>query len=419
MNTIKRLIGRSGNLLAAVAFIVALAAPLVVSESAFAAGQFTSRKLTMSSQTDGNTSTDANGTAVTAGNGGNGAKAVHTFSFTIGTTGNEGSYSLQYCTTPLFGTTCTAPTGMDASTITTIGAQTGFVGGVFALDTSFVANAGTVFTGAPCSGSSPYRLNCILVKRTAASETAPLAVTLGFGVSGTNYIKNPTAVGPFYVRITSFSDNAYTTIVDQAAVAGSVNTNIDITAKVQEKLNFSVGANWVAPTGACTALSGTGSVLLGDTNGVLDFATQYDQHTYFRLSTNAQNGTVVLYSGDTLKTAGATSTIASLGTTAITTTAGTEGFGLGIDSGDAGKYSFTNLTATAPYASANGATLGSGPLFAFNTASVATPAQIASASAGNVVTCDTGSVRYVGNIATTTKAGVYKTTIAYIAVPTF
>ena len=416
MISIKRQLRRGTSLLTALAFVVASAAPLLVSNTTYA-GQFSSRKLTQSSQADGNTSTDTNGTAVAPGAGGNGAKSKHTFNFTIASAANVGSVVFQYCTTPLFGTACVAPTGMDASTVTSIQTQTGFSANNFTLDTSTVANTGTYFGTSACSGSSPFRANCVLIKRASAAAETATSVTVAFGNTGTDWIKNPTTTGAFYVRISSFTDTGYSTVNDQGAVAGSVNTAIDITSKVQEKLNFSVGATYSAPTAACTALSGTGSVLLGDTNGVLDFATQYDQHTYFRLSTNAQNGTTVLYSGDTLKTPGGASAITAVASGGATTAAGTESFGLGLDSGDAGKHSFTNLTATSPYGAANG-TLGTAS-FAFNTASVTTPVQVASAASGTTVTCDTGSVRYVGNIATTTKAGIYKTNINYIAVPTF
>jgi hypothetical protein len=425
--TIKRLLRRSSSLLTALAFLVATAAPLLLSSSAAAVGQFTTRSLTQSSQSLGSVSTDVNGTAVAPGAGGNGAKTIHTFTFTQGTTGATiGSVAIQYCTTPLLSSACTAPTGFDASTITSVAAISGFAATVPALDTTTVANAGSFFGTYPCSGTTPYRTNCILLKRTTPTvESGNPAFSLTFGTGGaTNYIKNPTTAGTFYVRITTFSDNAYSTIVDQAAVAGSANTNIDITSKVQEQLNFSVSATPSAPTTACTALSGSGALSLGDpVNGVLSLTQAYDAHSYFRLNTNAQNGTTVLYSGNTLTTAGGANTIAAAPTGGATSTVGSAQFGLAIDSSDTQSgngYSFTNLAATTPYAGGAGTITNAGTAtFAFNPASVTSPVQIASASAGTAVNCDTGSVRYIGNIGTTTKAGVYRTTIAYIAVPTF
>ena len=212
-------------------------------------------------------------------------------------------------------------------------------------------------------------------------------------------------------------------MIDSAAVAGSVNENIDITAKVQEKLNFSVAAATVAPTASCTALSGTGALTLGS-GGVLDTATAYDNRSYFRVSTNAANGTSILYTGDTLKTAGGTNSITAVSAAGgVVSAPGTSQFGLGLDSADTAGgngYSFTNLTATAPYGAANG-TINTTftAAFAFNAASMTTPVQIASAAGGTTISCDTGSVRYLANISPVTKPGIYQTTIGYIAVPTF
>jgi hypothetical protein len=419
MNTIKRLARRSAHALTAVAFTLGLLAPVLISESAYAAGQFSSRKLTMSSSASGSISTDANGNAVAAGAGGNGAKAKHTYDFLIGTAGAVQSLLIQYCTTPLLDTTCTAPTGMDASTVASIAAQSGGGATAFTLDTTTSVTSGGYFATYPCAS----RAHCITLQRTGgASISAAQAINLAFGTGGgTDWIKNPTSAGTFYVRIYTFSNNTYTlaNMIDEAAVAGSVSPTIDITAKVQEKLNFSVSATWVAPTAACTALSGSGAIPLGDpTNGVLDIATAYDAHSYFRLNTNAQNGTAVYYSGDTLKNAALTNTITAL-TSETLSIPGTAQFGLAFDSGDV-NYSLTNLTRDTGYDEGNGninPTIAA--KFNFATGSVTTPVQIASASAGTTVACDTGSIRYIGNIATTTKAGIYRTSIAYIAVPTF
>jgi len=245
--------------------------------------------------------------------------------------------------------------------------------------------------------------------------------TFGTGSGGaTDYIKNPTTTGTFFIRITTYSDTAWTTTVDQGTVANSTATQIAITAKVQEVLNFSVGSTVTAPGSSCTAFTDSGAVTLGDpTDGTLSFSQAYDAHSYFRVSTNANNGTIVYYSGDTLKSG--TNSISAIGTSAAASAVGTSQFGLGLDSSDtqAGSgYSFTSLTPTSPYGAGNGTITNAGTAqFAFSTASVTAPVQIASA-AGTIV-CDTGSVRYLGNISTTTPPGIYTTTISYLAVPTY
>jgi len=294
---------------------------------------------------------------------------------------------------------------MDASTVATIASSSGWTTAL-TLDTTTTANAGAggIFATSACSGSGTLRANCILFTRATGALTGTPALNVAFGTgAGTDWIKNPTGVGAFYVRIYMFSDVTYTTQIDSAAVAGSVNENIDITSKVQEKLNFSVSGVYSAPTGACVALSGSGAVNLGDVvNGTLDTALAYDVHTYFRLNTNANGGTNVLYSGDTLKNIAGTNSITALTSTATASAVGSSQFGLALDTGNA-NHSFTNLIATAPYAGGSGTITNAGSaLFAFSTASVTTPVQIAGLASGTV-SCDTGDVRYLGNIATTTK----------------
>jgi hypothetical protein len=403
-------------------FLTALLAPVLTHGTVSAVGHFSASKITMSSQASGSVSTDANGTAVAAGTGGNGAKARHTFNFTLGTSGATiGSVLLQYCTTPLMGTTCTAPTGMDASTVASIQSISGFASTAPALDTTTTANTGGYFSQIPCSGSGTYRTNCILLKRTSGTaESGTPAFTLGFGTGGgTDWIKNPTATGTFYVRIVAFSDTAYTTLVDEAAVAGSVNNYIDITASVQERLNFSTSTNYSAPGAGCSALGAGSTLALGDSNGFLNVSTAYAATSYFRASTNASGGIAIYYAGDTLKTPGGAASIAAIGATEALSTPGTAQFGIGLNSGD-GNQSLTNLTADTDYDEANGninPTVAA--KFAFTTASLTTPERIAYANAGTSVACDTGSVRYLGNISNTTRAGIYTTTINYIATGTF
>lgn len=421
MNIIKRYAGRrTGFLVVTLAFTAAVLAPAFVSQIALAA-QVSPRKITLSSSASGNVSTDANGATVARGSGGNGAFAAHTYNFTTGTAGAVQSILLQYCTTPLLDTACTAPTGMDASTVASVVAQSGFGATAVTLDTTTSVTTGGIFSTSPCAS----RAHCITLQRTGgASIAASTALSVAFGTgAGTDWIKNPTAVGTFYVRIYTFSNNTYTTQIDSGAVAAAIATQIDITAKVQEKLNFSVAAAKSDPSTGCTALSGTGAVALGDGTGVLDIATAYDARSYFRVSTNAANGTNILYSGDTLKNAAGTISITASPNNATTgSIPGTEQFGLAIDTSDTAGfgYSFTNLAATSPYTTGAGTInpAGGTARFAFNTASVTTPVQIAGVASGSI-SCDTGAVRYIGNIGTTTRAGVYKTTITYIAVPTF
>jgi len=397
MTHIRNFFKRSGFFLTALAILATwIAGDAALFVGSASAAQITNRTLTVASSADGATATGA------AGSGTNGAKTKHTFTFT--TSGaSVGSIEFQYCTTPLPGTTCTAPTGLDVSTVTTVG--------------------GTSATG--------WTLGTLTASRLRITHTAATVTTLNFafgnGNTGTDYIKNPTTINTsFFVRITTFSDTAYTTSVDQGTVANSTSQQITITAKVQETLNFSVGSPVSGGTGSvpaagasCTPFSDAGNLQLGDnTDGTLSFSQAYDAHSYFRVSTNANGGTAILYSGDTLKNPSGNS-IAAIGATKAQSAIGTPQFGLAIDSGDAttNGFSFTNLSATAPYDTGNGTIATPGAYFAYETTSLTSPKQIASAS--GTITCDTGSVRYLGNIGTTTPPGIYTTKISFIATPTY
>ncbi|HKR81559.1 MAG TPA: hypothetical protein VJR27_01005 [Candidatus Saccharimonadales bacterium] len=357
-----------------------------------------------------------------AGSGTNGQKAKYTFTFTPSTTAIS-SLSIMFCTTPIPATgSCTTPTGFDASHVASI--QSTSLAGSPSLDTTTAnpSNSQGICNG----GSSTTRTNCVLLKWASGTAQSATAQTIVVGGGASDYITNPTSTGTFFARITTYSDNAYTTTVDTGTTASSTATEISITAKVQEALNFSVGvSNSVAPGSTCTAFSDSGALSIGDPTNGLSSTTAYDGHSYFRISTNGINGTKVYYAADTLKSG--SNSIAAAGTTqptpttAVASSPGIPQFGLAIDSSDTQSgngYSFSSLSATAPYTAGNGTiTSGGSALFALAPSSVTTPVQIA--STGNVITCDTGSVRYLANIATNTPPGIYTTTVDYIAVPTY
>jgi hypothetical protein len=341
-----------------------------------------------------------------------------------------------YCTSPIFQATCTTPSGLTAQNITaaTIGGSiTG--AGSFSLDTttnnSAINSAIPAGTG-QCNGTLAVRENCVAVKAASGqAQTGSPTVTIAYGGGASDYITNPNGSDcsgnnncQFYARVVVFSDIAYTTQVDFGGLAASTAQQVDITAKVQEALNFSVGTSVTAPSTNCAPFTDSGALALGDVNGVLSIATAFGAHSYFRVNSNTLNGTVIYYSGDTLKS-GANS-ITSVGTSAGGTSSavGSSQFGLAVDSSDTQSgsgYSFTDLaTKTTP----NNYSLGAGTIttggtakFQFDTASVTTPVAIATSTGG--ISCDTGSVRYLGNVSTSTPAGIYTTTITYIATGTY
>jgi hypothetical protein len=399
MTALINLVRRTGLFtVAIVMFAISLSSLLIFAHDAGAA-QITTRSLRLASSANGTVAVGA------AGTGGNGAQTRHTFNFTEGTVGaTVGSIEFLYCTTPLPGTTCTAPVGLDASTVTSVGGTT--------------ASGWSLGT----SGNAPTANN-IRITRTASNITDTQNIAFGNGGSGTDYIKNPTADNEeFFVRITTYATNAWGTVVDQGTVANSTAEQIEVTAKVQETLNFSVGTTPTDPLNSCVSLTGSALGLGLAPDYVLDFNTAYDARSYFRVSTNANIGTAIYYSGDTLKFGG--NDIAAIGTTATASDVGTEQFGLAIDVTDATAFGhlFNSLIPQPPYDNGDGTiTDGGDATFAYDVASVTTPALIADSTAAGTKTiiCDTGSVRYLGNISTTTPPGVYTSTITYLATPTY
>lgn len=361
------------------------------------ADQITSRKVVISNS--------ANGGLVA------GQNVTYTFTFTVpGAPGTAvQSMDFQFCSSPLPGTDCNIRTGQSVTGAAISGSPSGLTG--WSLGTS-----GNAPTNSWSNGTSGTGGRVRITRSNATGVGLDTPVTIAF--SG---ITNPTTDNQtFFVRMVTYTDTAWTTSRDTGSVANSTAQQIDITAKVQETLNFSVGTTPVAPGSSCTAFSDSGALALGDpTDGTLSFSSAYDGHSYFRVSTNANGGTVIYYSGDTLKSG--SNSIAAIGTSAAASAVGTAQFGLGIDSADTqtgNGHSFASLASTAPYNAGNGTITNAGTAqFAFSTASLTTPVQIASAS--GTITCDTGSVRYLGNISTTTPPGIYTTTISYIAVPTY
>lgn len=413
-------------------FLAGIAIPAIFPQHGDAA-LLSSRSLRLSSSAKGDISLDANGIDVCAlttfanPQGGCGAKAKHTVTFTMATSGaTTGGIIIMYCTSPIFSATCTTPTSMTANNLTAVTVSGLNATSNFTIDTT-TSNAtlngnAAVNTNGVCNGAGTTRENCVVMKRgSAQTETGTPAATIAYGGGTSDYIVNPIPAGnenyTFYARILVFSDITYQTLVDYGGLAASTAQQVDILAKVQEILRFSVGTTATAKVSnaACTPYNDTGALTLGDANDVLDPATAFADHSYFRINTNTVNGAVVAYSGETL-VSGAND-INEIGAAASSSTPGSEQFGLAIDTTGT-DYEFVSLTAAAAYANGAGTiTSGGTAQFAFADTSRTAPITIASSTGG--ITCDTGVVRYIANISTSTPAGIYRTTITYIATGTY
>ena len=239
----------------------------------------------------------------------------------------------------------------------------------------------------------------------------------------------------FYARLLTYSTAAGATsytptgigtvqppLIDDGGVALSTNQAITVNSKVQEQLTFCVY------TGA-TCSAGGGSVTLGDTQGVLYTTGPFtDIHTTYTVSTNAVNGLTIRMLGNTL-TSG-TNTINAIGGTATASASGTSQFGL--CSWISSQTSMT-LAIQSPYNNANcnttTQTAGTGttggvsgsPQFAFDTTQTTTTygASLAVAAAAASAGSATGVIAMLGNTSVTQQAGLYTTTLTFVATATY
>jgi len=265
-------------------------------------------------------------------------------------------------------------------------------------------------------------------------------------------------------------------------VANVMTDSIHITTKVLETMSFSVGtrnrdnmtlncgaaytdpvtrpvgceANTGATHGTCDAMQNVNGNRLDlgnpDAEYSLEVGKGWSVNSFWRLSSNSSGGATVYYSGDTLRnTVG--DHIQDMVNETISTP-GTEQFGLGFVAPEAApggsEYALAypgrtpdsapfrtlesqpadpdpdypiNQDAADDYDEAEG-TLDNGiggagtAQFKFLAASQTIPEPIAQENS-EVVSCATAKMRYVGNIAADTPAGVYTTKINYLAAPQY
>lgn len=304
--------------------------------------------------------------------------------------------------------------------------------------------------------------NFITLSTTGAgidSAAANDKIEIKFIASSSKYITNP-GTGSFFVKMNTYEDDAATTIIDGGVtVANVMADSIHITTKVLETMQFSVGTqnpDTIVKSdpdkhGTCEPITtASGNRLeLGNMNAEssLDVNKGHSVSSYWRLSSNSSGGATVYYSGETL-----TNTVGDMITpigglsspgTKVLSQPGTEQFGIAFQTHEAVSSSFTTQMALPDSgmrlpalhilnmeAAYNG---GDGDLgeigtpgqtataqFAFDRSSLTVPKEIASnIGAGGVLTCETAKMRYIGNIAADTPAGVYTTKVNYLAAPQY
>lgn len=273
---------------------------------------------------------------------------------------------------------------------------------------------------------------------------------------------------------TPLDESDHTVIDGGVTVANVMTDSIHITTKVLETMAFSVGTQnrdtvdiGAGQThGICDPVQNVNNnrLNLGNPNAEYSLETgrAWDVNSYWRLSSNSSGGATVYYSGNTLaNTVG--DDIDDM-PTEVASTPGTEQFGLGfVDAG------LDDLDGDGPGGAAEAATWANGyqtptsapfvtlstgqtdPLtfpagqttqsaydeatgtlfdnsgqtvlpgtakFKFLASSLTVPEPIAQQNE-EVIRCATAKMRYVGNIAADTPAGVYTTKINYLAAPQY
>jgi hypothetical protein len=330
------------------------------------AAQLTTRKVTLSNSAPG---------SVTPGTG-----VTYTFNFTPATTTAVKSVNIDICTTASGSCNPVTPTGVPGGLVTTGASLSGTPSGL---------GTGGTWTGT-FSTNGRLRLSNASSAGTASAATIAIAG-----------ITNPTAANTsFYLRITTYSDAAYTTPIDTGTVAASTANQMTVSASVDESLTFCTGTSGVT-TSSCTGATGTGVNL-----GTLTSSTTGTGTSQIGVATNAGSGYAVTVAGSTL-TSGS-NTVTAMGSAAASSQ-GSEQFGMNLASNSAPSVGQApdgsgSATAAAGYNTSNTFKFGSGDTIASNS---------------GADTFRRFTVSYIANVADATEPGSYSTALTYVCTATF
>lgn len=404
-----RLDARILSWLSIVALIAATMLPALLNNTQVNAAEIDNRQVTLSTSQSGATD------------------VTYSVSFDTGSAGNVDAMVIQYCDgSPIIGDATCANTRSfqwynSAATDLALANQAGITD--WTVDTTNTTATTLILTrsGAPNAGDP-------------GSGT-----TISFDIGSTGNsdgVTNPgTDNSAFYLRILTYGTTggaqAYTpgtpgSHVDDGGIALSTAEQIDISARVQERLTFCVGT--ANPTAACGGVSGN-TVDLGVLGTGINYASTESQIAYAQVSTNAAHGATLSYIADHLKV-GATACVdndADKSVNDVKTdqclnyetdadvlnaeiTGGDEQWGLAITGHENdGTETVNQFTADAgPY------DYDTADEFSF-TPNTAT--QIASSS--SVVDSEQVNIDFAATSSLTTPTGLYQTTVTFIATSKF
>jgi hypothetical protein len=220
-DSLKSQFDRLKYLLMAALFALAGTVPLVYQSTASAA--------TLSSRSLSITSSQPDATGVN-----------YTFTFTTQSTTTIQSLVFEFCDAPLG--TCVLPGGAGAANKIDVSQVTASAGTF----TGTNADGFTDYTGADAGGCTEADGGSGVATMFCATRTQALTETAGSKTFTINSISNPTIPSgnneEVYVRITTYSDTAFATAVDDGTVATAIVNQLTVTGRVQERLVFCVFA---------------------------------------------------------------------------------------------------------------------------------------------------------------------------------
>lgn len=278
--------------------------------------------------------------------------------FTTGTTSTIQSISAEICTTA--SGACTTPAG-------------------FSITGSSLTS--TTFSGSWSNNTSAAGI--LRATSTGASSTnSGVAKQIIF-----SSVTNPSATNStFFARITTYSDDSWTTDVDTGTVASSTAGQITVTASVDETLTFTLASTTVALGTLTTSTTGSGTNTMS-------------------AATNAASGYSITVNGTTL-TSGL-NTITALATQTASSQNSSQ-FGINL------KDNATPNVGSDPSGGSGAADTNYGTADQYRFVSGDTVA-----AATGPTNSTTYTVTYIANIAGSTKPGNYSTALTYIATATF
>lgn len=298
----------------------------------------------------------------------------HNFKFNFISTSNIGSITFLYCdNTPLIGSACNAPAGLNVSAATLTG-QTGNTG--FGIDTTDTTN------------------NQIVLTR-ASAPAAAVASSYDFA-----NITNPsTSDRTVFVRITTYaSADGSGSYTDYGSVAFATNSPFSVSTTVPPFVNLCAG---VTVASDCSSTSGDHISM-----GSLSISQAKTATSQFAGATNSTTGYAVYLLGTTMTSGN--NFIPAL-STPTASKPGTSQFGINltVNTGPAvgqGPSGAGTASPTVRYGTANRFTFVNGDMVA---------------SSGIPSEYNRMTVSYLANIGSSQPGGVYSTTITFLATGTF